>query len=176
MFRGRKTLSERRLICYALLCRGQFRGRPLKKLDADTAREVLDGTHAAWSEGDIERVLSFYTDDLAYWCNAGSMGEPSTLEGKPAFRTFLHSILAVAESGSVTEYFHFDDGVARASVECYILHRRTGLRLSGSFRQVVHFRGRKIARLEDYHDAAKMAAFWRLVSSEQTAEEAEEHF
>ena len=107
----------------------------MKKLDAQIARDVVDGTHAAWSNGDIERLLSFYTDDLTYWCNAGSIeGTPYILHGKPAFRTFLHSIHAVAESGSVTEYFHFEDGVARTSVECYLLHRRTGLVLSGSFR------------------------------------------
>lgn len=149
----------------------------MKKLDAHTAREVLDGTHAAWCAGDIERVLSFYTDDLVYWCNAGSIeGQPYTVEGKPAFRTFMHSIVGVAESGSVTEYFHFDNNIGRASVECYLLHRRTGLVLSGTFRQVVHFRGRKIARLEEYHDAAKMGAFWRLVTCEQTAEQPEEQF
>lgn len=154
---------------------GRLRGRSLKKLDAQIARDVVDGAHAAWSNGDIERVLSFYTDNLVYWCNAGSIeGTPYVIEGKPAFRTFLHTIHAVAESGSVTEYFHFGDGVARASIEGYILHRRTGLVLSGSFRQVLTFRGRKIARLEDYHDAAKMAAFWRLVSCEETGQMAEE--
>lgn len=147
----------------------------MKKLDAQIARDVVDGTHAAWSNGDIERLLSFYTDDLTYWCNAGSIeGTPYILHGKPAFRTFLHSIHAVAESGSVTEYFHFEDGVARTSVECYLLHRRTGLVLSGSFRQVMTFRGRRIVRLEDYHDAAKMAAFWRLVTCEETLQMAAE--
>lgn len=143
----------------------------MKKLDAKSARDVVDGTHAAWTEGDIERLLSSYTDDLFYWCNAGSIeGTPHIIEGKADFRTFLYSIHAVAESGSVVDYFQFEDGIGRAKVDCYILHRRTGLLLSGSFRQVVTFRGRKIARLEDYHDAAKMAAFWRLVTCEDTVD------
>lgn len=143
----------------------------MKRLDAQSARDVLDGAHAAWSNGDIERLLSYYADDLVYWCNAGSLeGAPYVLEGKPAYRTFLHSIVAVADSASVTEHFQFEDGIGRAKVECYIRHRRTGLVLSGSYRQVATFRGRKIARIEEFHDAAKMAAFWRLVTCEETIE------
>lgn len=144
----------------------------MKKFDADAAREVLDGSHNAWSRGDIERLLSYYADDLTYWCNAGSLdGVPYIVEGKAAYRTFLRSIVSVAESATATEHFTFEDGVARAKVEAYIRHRRTGHTLSGSYRQIVTFRGRKIVRVEEFHDAAKMAAFWRMVTSEETVEE-----
>jgi len=143
----------------------------VKKFDALAAREVLDATHDAWSKGEIERVLSHYVDDLTYWCNAGSLdGTPYVIEGKQEFRTFLRSIVAVAESVSVSEHFQFEDGIGRAKVEAYIRHRRTGHVLSGSYRQVVTFRGRKILRLDEFHDAAKMAAFWRLVTSDEPAE------
>ena len=144
----------------------------MKKLDAQTARDVLDATHDAWCKGDIERLLSYYVDDLTYWCNAGSLdGTPYVIEGKQDFRTFLRSIAAVADSGSATDHFHFEDGIGRAKVEAFIKHRRTGHMLSGSYRQVVTYRGRKILRLEEYHDAAKMAAFWRLVTSDETTED-----
>lgn len=141
-------------------------------MDAHLAREILDATHDAWCKGEIERLLTFYTDDLTYWCNAGSLdGTPFTVEGKPGFRTFLRSIASVAESASVTEHFTFEDGVGRANVEAYIRHRRTGHVMSGTFRQIVTYRGRKILKLEEFHDAAKMAAFWRMVTSDETAEE-----
>jgi ketosteroid isomerase-like protein len=130
------------------------------------AREVLDTAHNAWSRGEIERMLSNFVEDFVYWCNVGLDGKPYVLEGKPAYRTFLMSIVSVAESATATEHFHFEDGVGRAKVEAYIRHRRTGYVLSGTFRQVVTFRGRKIAKIEEYHDAAKMAAFWRLVTSD----------
>jgi ketosteroid isomerase-like protein len=143
----------------------------LRKLDAQTARDVLDAAHDAWCKGDIERLLSYYVDDLTYWCNAGSLdGVPYVIEGKQPYRTFLRSIAAVAESASVTEQFQFEDGIGRARVEAYIRHRRTGHTLSGTYRQVVTFRGRKILRLDEYHDAAKMAAFWRMVTSDEAAE------
>jgi ketosteroid isomerase-like protein len=144
----------------------------LKKLDVHSAREVVDSAHNAWSRGDIELLLSNYVDDLTYWCNAGSLdGVPYIVEGKPAYRTFLRSIASVAESASATEQFTFEDGIARVRVEAYIRHRRTGHTLSGSYRQIFHFRGRKILRLEEFHDAAKMAAFWRMVTSDETADQ-----
>lgn len=144
----------------------------LKKIDAQTAREVLHATHDAWRTGDIERCLSYYVDDLTYWCNAGSLdGIPYVVEGKQTYRTFLRSIAAVADSSVTMERFQFEDGIGRCKVEAYIRHRRTGHELMGSYRQVVTYRGRKILRLEEYHDAAKMAAFWRLVTSDETAED-----
>ena len=59
--------------------------------------------------------------------------------------------------------------IARAQIDTYVRHRRTGHVLAGSYRQVVTYRGNEIWRIEEYHDAAKMAAFWRLVASEETA-------
>lgn len=149
---------------------GGLRGKSVKKFQAQTARDVLDASHEAWCRGDIERLLSCYTDDLVYWCNAGSLeGTPYTVEGKPSYRTFLSSLVSVAEGASVTKYFQFQDGIGRAKIDGYMRHRRTGLVLSGSYRQIVTYRDRKIARLEEYRDAAKLAAFWRLASSEETA-------
>lgn len=143
----------------------------MKKLDAHTAREIIDSSHNAWSRGDIEAMLAYFADDVIYWCNAGSLdGIPHIIEGKQALRTFLRSIVSVAESATATDHFQFEDGLGRASVEAYIRHRRTGHVLSGTYRQVVTYRGRKIARLEEYHDAAKMAAFWRMVTSDETVE------
>lgn len=141
----------------------------MRKLDAHAAREVVDGAHIAWCKGDIERLLSYYTDDVTYWCNAGSLdGVPYIVEGKPTYRTFLRSIVSVAESATATEHFTYENGIARAKVEAYIRHRRTGHTLSGTYRQIFTFRGRKICRLDEFHDAAKMAAFWRMVTSDET--------
>lgn len=146
----------------------------MKKLDEDTARTLLEATHDAWCKGEIERLLGNYVDDCTYWCNSGSLdGAPFLIEGKQAFRTFLRSILAVAESKSVVEHFQFEDGVGRALVNAYVRHLRTGHVVSGSYRQIISYRGRKIARCEEYHDAAKMAAFWRLVTSDEPPEQRE---
>jgi len=136
-------------------------------LDEFRARDILDAAHAAWSRGDVEGVLSQYVDDLTYWSNTGAPdGAPLTIVGKMALRAFLESIAEVADSGSVSEYFRLGDGLGRAKIECFIRHKQTGHTLVGSYRQVITFRGDKILRVDEYHDAAKMAAFWRLIAGE----------
>ena len=121
-------------------------------LDEVRARDILDAAHAAWSRGDVEGVLSQYVDDLTYWSNTGAPdGGPLTIVGKMALRAFLESI---------------GDGLGRAKIECFIRHKQTGHTLVGSYRQVITFRGDKILRVDEYHDAAKMAAFWRLIAGE----------
>ena len=136
-------------------------------LNEFSAREILDAAHAAWSEGNVEGVLAQYVDDLIYWCNTGAPnGTALTIVGKAELRAFLQTIAEVAESVSVSDYFRYRDGLGRAKIDCYIRHKKSGLMLCGSYRQVVTFRDQKISRLEEYHDAARMAAFWRLIAGE----------
>lgn len=143
------------------------------QLDEHRARMILDSSHAAWSRGDIEGVLSNYVDDLTYYCNTGGPdGGPLSIVGKQALRHMLQPIADVAESVSVSEYFRFSDGIGRAKIECYIRHKTTHHTLVGSYRQLVTYRGNRIARMEEFHDAAKMIAFWRMISGEAAIEKA----
>lgn len=140
----------------------------MKKLDEGMAHSVLNGVHNAWCRGDVERLLSYCTEDCVYWTNAGALdGMPFLVEGKPSVRAFLRSIASIAEHTSVVDRFYFVDGVARAAIEASIRHRRTGHVLVGSFRQVVTFDGCKIAKCEEFRDAAQTAAFWRLTASDE---------
>lgn len=140
----------------------------MKKLDEWMARSLLNAVHDAWCKGDVERLLSYCTEDCVYWSNAGAPdGMPFVVEGKPSLRTFFRSTASIAEHTSVVDRFHFEEGVARAAIEASIRHRRTGHVLVGSFRQVVTFDGSKIAKCEEFRDAARTAAFWRLVASDE---------
>ena len=128
---------------------------------------ILNGTHAAWSRADVEGVLAHYVNDLTYCCNTGApAGGPLLISGKQALREMLQSIAGVADSVSVPEYFRFAEGTGRATIECYIRHRTTGHALVGSYRQLITYRGDRIERLEEFHDAAKMMAFWQMISGE----------
>lgn len=142
-------------------------------MDEHQARIILDGTHAAWSRGDVEGILTHYVDDLTYFCNTGGPdGGPLLINGKQGLREMLQPIVEVAESASVAEYFRFAEGTGRATIECYIRHRKTRHILVGSYRQLVTYQGNKIERLEEFHDAAKMIAFWRMISGEAAIEKA----
>jgi len=140
-------------------------------LDELNARAILDATHAAWSCSDVEAMLRHFDDDAVYWCNAGGpRPRPLTIVGKPMLRYFLESVSSVAESMCVSDYFRLIGGVGRARIEGFVRHKETGLTLVGTYRQVVTFRDRKIVRLDEYHDAAKMVTFWRHIVGEAKAE------
>lgn len=141
-------------------------------LDEHRARLIVDAAHAAWSRGDVEGVLNQYADDLTYWCNCAPDGGPLTLWGKDALRELLNSVVQVAESVSVSEYFRFSDGIGRAKIECYIRHRTTGHALVGSYRQILTFRDDRIVGVQEFHDAARMAAFWQMISGDAAIEKA----
>ena len=44
--------------------------------------------------------------------------------------------------------------------------------LVGSYRQLITYRGDKIERMEEFHDGAKMIAFWQMISGEAAIEKA----
>jgi ketosteroid isomerase-like protein len=138
--------------------------------DECRARVTLDAVHAAWSEVDVDGMLRHFTDDVVYWLNVGDpSGGPLKIVGTAGLRDFLVGIATVVESISVVEYFRLVDGIGRSQVAAYVKHRVTGLTLAGTYRQVITYRDGKIARVQEYHDAAKMAAFWRLIADESRA-------
>lgn len=133
--------------------------------DEYTARAMVDACHAAWSRGDLNGLLSWYRDDAVYRCNIGpnNDGQAFVARGKGAIREFLAPVLLIAESMSVCDHFVFADDEARVQVSCFIREKRTGHTLSGTYRQKYKFESGLIACVEEIHDAAKMAAFWRMV-------------
>lgn len=136
-------------------------------LDAEAAYRIVEAVYMAWNRGDLEGLLDQYVDDLTFWSNVGGAdGKPITIVGKPAFRTFITGIADESNSTSIMRHFWFRDGVARAKIDYCLQHKKTDATLSGSYRQLTFFRDGKIARVEQYHDAARTAAFWRLADDE----------
>lgn len=129
---------------------------------------IVNACHLAWSSRDLDRMLSFYSPGIVYTCNgepSGPQANPVRYVGREAMRGFLGPLLETTESVSVVEAFQFDGEKARVNVACYLRHYRTGIVLSGQFRQVVRFQNGLVSQLEEFHDAAKLATFWKLVSS-----------
>ena len=135
-------------------------------LDEAKARSILAAAHLAWSCGDLEGMLAFYNDDLTYFCNTGAPdGGPLELFGKADMRAFLEPVLQIAECTTVPITFSYKDGVGRAQIDVVLRHLKTGHTLTGLYRQVVKFAGDKICAVEEFHDAARMRAFWNMVLS-----------
>ena len=130
------------------------------------ARSILKAAHIAWSCGDIDGMLAQYVDDLTYFCNTGAPdGGPLELFGKPDMWAFLEPVLQIAECTTVPISFSYEDGVGRAQIDVVLRHLKTGHTLTGLYRQVVKFDGDKISAVEEFHDAARMRAFWNMVLS-----------
>lgn len=131
------------------------------------ARRIIEQVYAAWNAGDIDRMLTFFCDDLVYHSNTGGFdGEPITIHDKGPFRELYSSVLVAAESSVAVTNFQFDQGIARTQQTAITRHRTTGHELVGSYRQLTEFRDGKISKVEQFHDAARMAAFWRLIQME----------
>ena len=134
-------------------------------LAPQTARDIVEAAHSSWNAGSIDGMLQMYVDDLEYITNTGPDGSSLTIHGKEDFRARFEPVMAIMCPRTSIESFHFENGIARVRLSAYARHRGTGLELTGNYRQLIEFRGFQICRLEDFHDAAKMAAFWRLVET-----------
>jgi ketosteroid isomerase-like protein len=132
----------------------------------EQAKHALFAIHDAWNAGDVERVLSFYVDDLTYWVNMGGPGGgPLTILGKDQFRLRLKGWDGL-ESLSVPNQFRFKAGIVRANVEFSVRNPQTGQGFSSSYRQALMFRGEKISRMEQHHDAPAASVFMSLMKKE----------
>lgn len=133
-------------------------------MDWHRAETIVNACHDAWSTRDLDRMFRLYDPEAVYACNTEEgVAAPVRYVGD-AHRAFLTSLLDLIESVSVVEGFQFSGNTARTTVGCYMKHYSTGIVLSGQYRQVYTFKNDKIIQLEEFHDAAKLATFWRLVT------------
>ena len=132
----------------------------------DTAKAILEAAQGAWAAGSVEGVLDKYVDDLVYITNTGGVcGQSLTINGKDDLRRRFTAAMTAVDSRTQIEAFRYEGGIARVRLSAIIRHRSTGHTLTCSLRQILSFRGYQIAKHEDFHDAPKMAAFWRLVGN-----------
>ncbi len=129
------------------------------------ARELIDNSHAEWRRGNLDGLFAQYTDDMEYWCNAGDpSGGPVEIKGKAAFRETLAAVLRTTCCDSHILTFDYDGTRARTKAYYRLEHRGTGVVLEGNYRQVFYFKHGLISRLEEFHDAGRLTAFWQLAS------------
>ncbi|MFT3731646.1 MAG: nuclear transport factor 2 family protein [Hyphomicrobium sp.] len=124
----------------------------------------MESAQEAWNSGSVEGVLDKYVDDIVYTTNTGGPnGESLTIRGKENVRLRFQKAMEVIDSRSHLESARWENGLVRTRLTAELRHRATGHCLQLSLRQVLRFRGFRIAEMQDFHDAAKLAAFWRLI-------------
>jgi len=140
--------------------------------DRTAAQEVLTGRTfrcavSAWANRDLDAVMRTMSDDVVHNLNVDGTLVPfaASVTGKAALREKLQLMLDTFEFGAfVTEGLKIDGSVARAQIKIIYIHFGTGERLNVSFRFIVEQRDGLIVRMDEFHDAAYLEAFVRLVS------------
>lgn len=138
-------------------------------LDYDAALAVIEAAHEAWNNGDIDKMLESYVDDMVSITNTGPDGGPMRIEGKAAFRACFEPIMSILDTKTSIVAFQLKGTTARVRFRAYLRHYATGLEMTGTYREICTFRENKIWKIEDFHDAAKMSAFWRLAGVKASA-------
>jgi ketosteroid isomerase-like protein len=127
------------------------------------AMDLLFGIHDAWNKRDLERLLSYFVDDMTYWTTIGGPnGGPLTIVGKDGFRKRLEGFLLL-DSLSVPNEYDFRNGVAQVRVEFYVRDPQSGYSLASSYRQKLRFRDGKVLRMEQHHYAPAASGFEALL-------------
>jgi ketosteroid isomerase-like protein len=135
-------------------------------LNCDTAKAIIEEVHRAWSAGDIDAVLRMYTHDIWFQRNSRDAETPPlVIHGREAMGVFLRAVLEKTEGMAVLESFQFHSGIARARVSYFLKDRKTGQSLTATYRQIAMFRDMQISRMEQFHDAARLSAFFRLIEA-----------
>lgn len=137
----------------------------------DDAKKILETAHALWAKGQLDAVLDLYTDDCVYCVFTGGLeGQPFIVEGKDNYRTYLAPLMAANQTASTVVDFSYSTGIGRAHISIFIKHRETGHKITTTYRQIVTFRDALIARVDEYHDVARLSSFWRLVQRDSMAD------
>jgi ketosteroid isomerase-like protein len=134
-------------------------------LDHDKALAVIERSHHEWRRANLDGMFAQYNDDMEFWCNAGDpAGGPIEIKGKAAFRETLAAVLRTTRCTSRIITFEYLEGRARTLAEYRMQHIASGIVLKGTYRQIVSFERGRIQRLEEFHDAGRLHAFWQLTA------------
>jgi ketosteroid isomerase-like protein len=128
--------------------------------------EVVAAFNATWAAGDIAAALSYVAEDAVYELHISGelVSSGGVTEGRDNIGAVLRKLRAEFEYILYRPFPLNSDGESvRFQVEFMYRHRASGEVLTGRFRQVVRVRDGAIARVDEYHDRAKVEAFMRLV-------------
>lgn len=134
--------------------------------------------HVAWGLSDLEGYLAFLTEDVVHTVNLEGQGVPYAIgtEGKSALRPRLQLLLdTFVINAFVVESVVHEAEFSRSQVLGYYRHRKTGERLDMKMRFRAWRRDALFYRIEEYYDAAYLAAFERFATHLQAAADAHAH-
>ncbi len=133
----------------------------------DDAKAVIEGLMAAWWRQDAEAVLCHFADSIFYTVHEPeSMAEhEARIVGKSQMRIHLHDVRATWQFLYLAPMTLVANGQdVRGQVMFLSVHRRTGLRYSGTKRFEWRVEDGLVIECAKFHDCARLKAF--LASAE----------
>lgn len=130
-------------------------------------RMIIEATYASWAAQDLATVGACLHEDAVYLLHLppGAWPIAGAVRGKA---TILKSLGDILRDFEVVEYRPLKianvDGLWTSRAKIYYGHRATGLSYEATIRNVWHIDGDKIRSFEVFHDAARLRAFFEMVS------------
>ena len=131
-------------------------------------RRIFESAATAWSNYQIERTLSFMSEDVVHTLNVDGELVPfaASVRGKAAMREKLGMMLDPFEIGAyVTDHLTVQGNNLRANMKIIYIHQASGERLITNFRLAIEQRDGLMVQIDEFHDAAYLEAFVRYASA-----------
>jgi ketosteroid isomerase-like protein len=128
---------------------------------------IVRGMHEAYARRDLGDVLTYLADDIVFALHIDRDLAPfgGVSIGKAAVVRRCSMIL---QQFDMLDYsvvsLSIEGDEARALISFHYRHQASGEDIEGHMRHVMWLRDGSIARLNEYHDRARVEAFLRLVS------------
>jgi ketosteroid isomerase-like protein len=130
-------------------------------------RLVVEAMYASWAAQDLSSVAACLHRDAVYKLHLppGAWPIAGSVRGKQRIVASLAEILRDFE---VLEYrplkISEEDGVTTSRARIHYGHRATGLTYEATISNLWHIAGDKVRHFEIFHDAARLRAFFEMVS------------
>ena len=130
-------------------------------------RLIIEAVYASWSAQDLAAVAGCLHHDAVYKLHLppGAWPIAGIVRGKA---TIIKSLDEILRDFEVLEYRPLKitnaDGTWKSRAKIHYGHRATGLSYEATIRNVWQIEGDKIRKFEVFHDAARLRAFFEMVS------------
>jgi ketosteroid isomerase-like protein len=125
----------------------------------------------AYAVRDLDRALACFSDDVIYALHVDRDVVPfaGVTIGKAQFRNRLEMIASLFDMPLYRlEHAALNGDELHASIAYRFRHIVSGEEIEGNMRAVIWVRGGLFARVNEYHDRARVEAFFRLIASGAT--------
>jgi ketosteroid isomerase-like protein len=130
-------------------------------------RVIIEAVYASWAAQDLSAVGACLHHDAVYTLHLppGAWPLSGAVSGKQKIIASLQQLL---EDFDVIEYRPLKvtcmDGLSVSRAKIHYMHKATGLSYEATARNIWQIEGDKIRSFEVIHDAARLRAFFEMVS------------